>query len=401
MDTYRYRARTEQGDETAGVIEASSFDDAIELLLARNLREIQVFVLREGAADRDSTRPQAPVSLTAQEAGTLSQHVAQVSLAKLPLAAGLRAAAEETVEKRIATALLWIADQVEQGRTLEETLTESGRLLPPHVTGLIMAAARTGSLGEALFELVELQQKTFALRREIASGYVYPLVVVGLALSIIVSTGYYLTGMMRNMMDEFGLQLPMATRVLFWWSNTGIWVVGGFLLFVLILAVLYRQLGGPVRWRRLMSTVPLFGAIWHWTGVAQWCGLLSVLLRHHVPLPDALRWAGRGIRDAHVGHLSLRLADGVARGRALSQMMYTTHEMPSSIIPMIEWGEQTEELPDAFRVGQAMFEKRAKLRAMMLQAVIPPLLFLGIASMVIFVVVAFFLPLVDLISKLS
>ena len=317
------------------------------------------------------------------------------------MAAGLRAAAEEAGHARVATALTWIADQIEQGRTLEETLTQPGTPLPPHISGLILAAAETGSLGEALFEIVELQQKTYSLRREIVSGYIYPLAVVAFTVLIIVGPVYYVTGAMRTMFDEFELELPLMTRVLFWWRDTGIWLVGEFVLCLVALAVFYRLFGGPIRWRRMMSTLPLFGALWHWTGVAEWAGLLSVLLRHRVPLPEALRWAGRGTRDAYLGHLSLRMADGVARGRKLSQMMYAAHQMPVSIIPMVEWGEQSGAIDDSFRVGQELFEKRARTRAMMLQSVIPPLLFIWIGSVILFVVVTLFLPLVELVSQLS
>ncbi len=409
MDTYRYRARTEQGDETAGVIEASSLDDAIDRLLARGLREVQVYLLPprdapdtlKSSRTSDSIAAASPIVLNSKEAGELSQHVAHVSMSKVPLAAGLRAAAEETIDSHVATALLWIADQIEQGRTLEDTLTNSGRLLPPHIAGLIMAAAQTGSLGEALFELVELQQKTYSLRREIARGYIYPLTVIVLAVVIIVGTGYYVTGMMKVMMDDFGLSLPLGTRVLFSWNETGIWFAGGFVLSIVVLAALYQLLAGAARWCRLLAAVPLFGALWHWTGVAEWCGLLSVLLRHQVSLPDALRWAGRGTRDANVGQVSLRLADGVARGRSLSQMMYATPQLPASIIPMVRWGEKSGELSDSFRLGQEMFAKRARLRAAVLQSVIPPILFVGIGGVVLCAVIAMFAPLIDLISKLS
>ena len=63
-------------------------------------------------------------------------------------------------------------------------------------------------------------------------------------------------------------------------------------LAVVVLAILFRLLVGRARWQRLMSTVPLFGALWQSTGVAEWSGLLSVLLRHEIPLPNALRLAG-------------------------------------------------------------------------------------------------------------
>jgi type II secretory pathway component PulF len=71
------------------------------------------------------------------------------------------------------------------------------------------------------------------------------------------------------------------------------------------------------------------------------------------------------------------------------------------MIPMIEWGEAVRGLPDAFRVSQEMLEQRAKSRAGLLNFLFPPLLFVGIGAVVLFAISALFLPLVDLISKLS
>ena len=120
------------------------------------------------------------MSLSASDASELASHVAQVSAARVPLAAGLRAAAEETASRRVSLALRWIADQVDQGRSLEDTLTHSGRLLPTYISGLILAAARTGTLGEALFELVEQQQSMRVRAEQHQAGILVFAVCVGI-----------------------------------------------------------------------------------------------------------------------------------------------------------------------------------------------------------------------------
>ncbi len=404
MQTYRYKALTADSVETAGVIDGTDFDDAIQRLLALGLREIQVFRLPQDAeqdADIMYEAEVVPVSLDEDEALTFSQQVAQVSLAEIPLSAGLRAAAEESSSPRIARALVWVAERVDQGQPLEEALTSSGRLLPAYFSGLILASARTGSLGGALFELVELQHKDSSLRREIMGIYVYPLIVISLCVAVSVGLGYYVAGMMQSFVEEFGLSLPFVTREFFWWRNTGFWILLVAALAIGLLALLFRVLGGAARWRRLMSTVPLFGSLWHWMGVSQWAGLMAILLRHRVPLPEALRWAGRGSSDPFVGQLSRRMADGVARGRTLGQMMYAVGYLPVSLIPVIDWGEKSGAAADAFRTGQEMLAERARRRATLLQSVIPPLLFLLVGSVLQFVLIAMFLPMINLISHLS
>ena len=290
---------------------------------------------------------------------------------------------------------------MDRGRSLEETLTDSGKLLPTHISGLILAASRTGQLGEALFSLVELQQSTTRLRQELIRGLLYPFVVLFLACGILLFVMYLLTGMLKTLFLEFGMQLPMSARLLIWWRDQGIWLVGCFVVAVIVLAFVIRILGGGRRWCRLMGTMPLFGPLWHWASVAEWSGLLSVLLRNNVPLPDALRWAGRGTRDVQVGYLSMRLADGVARGRSLSQMLLATGEIPGGMVPLLEWGERTGNLAESFHEGQEMLSQCARMRSMLLQTVVPPVLYIFIGCMALFVVVGELAPMVSLITCLS
>ncbi len=414
MAKYRYTAKTVWGEETAGVIDAASVEEALDALLDRELRDVQVTRLRDDLEGvermpRVPTDPvivateveQPPVVLSGGEADELTRQVAQVCIAKVPLAAGLRAAADETDTRRVSRALRWIADQIDQGRSLEDTLLHSGKLLPAYVSGLILAASRTGTLGEALMDLVEQQQSVRSLRRDVLGGLLYPLVVVVLAVALLLVVIHFVIGPIGQMFDEFALTLPKATQLVFWWRDTGWRILGTAILGFLALVILYRLLAGRARWQRLISTMPLFGGLSQATAIAEWTGLLNVLLKHEVPLPDALRLAGHGMRNAYIGGVSLRLADGVARGRSLSQMMFSFRSLPSSLIPLLEWGEQSGTLSESFGVGREMFEKRAGMCAGLIQFIIPPLLFIWVGCTVSFVVAVTFLPLVNLISNLS
>ncbi len=82
-------------------------------------------------------------------------------------------------------------------------------------------------------------------------------------------------------------------------------------------------------------------------------------------------------------------------------MLFTTPQLPAALVPMVEWGEKTGNLPESFRVGQEMLSKRARMRALLLQSILPPILFICIGCAILFVVMGLFMPLIDLISKLS
>lgn len=339
--------------------------------------------------------------LNSNEAAQLGQRVALVAASGLPLAAGLRAAARESGPGRVAAALEGLADQVQQGRSLDEALSASSARLPGHVRGLLAAAGRSGDLGGALVELVEYQRVGRELTNSLWTSLAYPLLIVGLALTVFVLVVEFVAGSFEKMFDDFGLALPAATQLLMWCYRNGTPVLLGTAVVGLLAAVAIRLGTTRASRLRLCKALPLLGPMWRWAGWAEWSGLLSVLVRRQVPLAEALRLAADGVSDADMGQLSLQLADGAGRGQSLSQLAAVTRRLPSSLVPLLRWGEQTGVLADALAAGRAMFESRLRTRAWLLQSILPPIVFAVVGSCFLFVVGALFLPLVSLIQALS
>jgi type II secretory pathway component PulF len=390
MINYRYTAKNEQGELVSGTIDATGPDVAREHLERQGLQVLAV-----------EPTSKSPGRLSSQEAEDFAQQVARVSSSQVPLAAGLRAAAAESGSRRTARALRWIAGQLDQGRTLEYVLTESKNMLPHYIAGLTLAAARTHSIGDALVELVDQQRTARQLRRGVAAAFSYPMVVVALTMAVVGFVFVFVTGPLKEMMEEFEMQLPILTQVLFWWRDTGVYVLVGCMSAITAALALYRLVAGKARYLRMLATVPLFGPLFHWSGVAEWLGLMSILTRHEIPLPEALRLAGGGVRDANVAEVSLQLAEGVSRGRNLPQLLVDSRRLPVSLAPLLRVGEKSGALSDSFAAARDIFQKRVRTRAVLVQSLVPPILFIAIGCVACFILYSQFAPLVSLISALS
>ena len=85
----------------------------------------------------------------------------------------------------------------------------------------------------------------------------------------------------------------------------------------------------------------------------------------------------------------------------MSLAMSAEPQFPSSIVPLIRWGEDNGMLPEAFSAGREMLEQRTHMRAMLLQSILPPILFVMIGCSVLFVVGALFVPFGSMIQGLS
>ena len=336
-----------------------------------------------------------------EEVGYMAETVADLSAEGLLLADGLRAAAKEAPTRRMANELRRIARQLEEGQSLETVLNSPQAGYPRHMQGLIRAALKSNQLAEVFGEMADHQRTVHELWRSVHSALAYPAILLAFAAMIGLWMDVFVIAEFAQMFLDFELSLPPATIAVIQLHRAGIWWLFLPMLGVLIAMVLFRLLGGATRWRRMLTTIPLIGPLWHWTGVCELARLLAVLLEQGTPLPEALRLAADGIHDVNMRQISLWLADGTERGQSLSALLDSTYRLPATLRPIVRWGERTGELGEAFRVAGAMYAKRVQMRADLVREAIPPLVYVALAITVGFVAIALLLPLVSMIQGLA
>ena len=82
-------------------------------------------------------------------------------------------------------------------------------------------------------------------------------------------------------------------------------------------------------------------------------------------------------------------------------MMASGHEWPACLVPLVRWGEETGTLAEALDAGREMLEERVRMRSLLLQMALPPVLFIAIGCLVLFAVGAMFMPMINLVQALS
>jgi type II secretory pathway component PulF len=338
--------------------------------------------------------------LTAATAALLVERAAQVATSQTPLAAGLRAAAQETDSPRLAGALGRLAAALERGQSLDDFLAQSRRV-PPHLAGLLRAAQRTGELSTTLTQWIENRRAARLQWRRVISELAYPSLSILLACAVFMLFALLVVPPFHIMFEEFGLKLPANTQAVLWLCDAGARILGAVLLAGAAGLLAVRLIGGPVGWSILVTNLPLIGVAWHWAGVAEMLRCLSLLVEERIPLPEALRLTADGILDGHVADQCRRLATRVENGASLTMSLVHLRSLPLSIVPLVYWGERSATLAEALRAAAAMLEDRLKLRTGMLMQVIPPVMLVIVGGMAIAMVIALFSPLISLVQGLT
>lgn len=359
------------------------------------------------SSDSSSPEPRSqnagkPQKLSAAEASQFATAIADLANLGLPLASGLRALANESRGTTLASALNSLAAQIEAGVPLEEALQKLGVQFPEHIRGLIAVGMRTGNLGETLTDFAERQREMRVVHRQIWQVLLYPLFLFLFSLPILGFLLFVLVPQMRETL-WFGdmMYLPSVTQFLLQIVDQGpkvALIVLGVSSAVCITGLL---VGGTRFWDALMRSFPLWGPTFTWSRVANFSQVLGTLLKHHIPLPEALRYTSEAVPGLGLRKESRLLADAVDRGGLLSSAVEKTQQFPALLPAFIEWGERSDSVPEALDAAGEYAGQQVDIHAERIRLVVPVMIFTGVAFLVGMIVAAILLPLFSGIKSLT
>jgi len=390
MPDYKYQGADAEGRPVQGSIQAVS----------RSRAEAQL--QQQGIVVESLTG--APASggdaLSQREAEDLAGAVATLSGGGMALAPGLRAASLETQSPRLARALTEMALRLEGGASLDDVMLQQSTRMPEHIRMLVVAASRSGRLAEVLADLIDHHRDLRMVWRSVRAAMAYPLMVVVMSLALLVVVHFFVATPFIEVYESFEIELPPSTQSMKWWTTRGVYVAAAFTAIAMVVLLLVRLFGGAARWSRMLCTVPLVGSMFHLSASAEFTHLLSILLEHGMPLPEALRLTASGMQNANLAEASAAFAVSTQKGATLSQLLRSSQRAPASLTPLVAWGERAGDLPGALETACQMFKQRVKLRAALLRSILPPAMFLMVGALLMVLAVSLAAPAIHLITAL-
>jgi type II secretory pathway component PulF len=328
------------------------------------------------------------------------EQLATAASAGLGLGEVLRAVAEESDSRHLARQLRRLATAIDQGQPLESAVTTALPGMPADVRGLLVAAQRTGDLPSTLVQWIDERRAASAFWRDTLITLTYPMLAALAAFGIFLFCSWFVVPTMQRMLSEFGMKLPQNTRAIFWFSDHGATLVCAAVIASLAIAVGIRLIGGAAAWSRTVSSVPVFGDLWHWSGVTEMLRGLRLLLEHRIPLPEALDLTAQSVRDRYVGNTCSQLASRVRDGQSLGVALESS-SLPRSIMPLLRAGEQQGSLPESLDLATRLLEARLRSMSQIVATIAPPVIFVLVAVLIGGMYIGLMMPLVSLMQGLS
>jgi type II secretory pathway component PulF len=273
--------------------------------------------------------------ITLEQLAALSDEIAALSRAGVPLDRGLRELARD-MPGRLGQLAEAIGKRLSEGRSLDGVVEELGAALPPAYRAVIAAGLRAGHLPAAMEGIAHTARRIAQLRNSIYLSLIYPLIVLLLTWILGVFVLTKLGPVLSRMLVEFDVVGPWIVDAYDWLARHVGWF--GPLLPVLFAVWLAWSWYRAERIAAGLELHPLlaFGAIGtlarmqRASRIASLADLLALQIGNAVPLPQAVELASAAVGSSPLAASGKTLAEQLRRGEPI-------RHAPDGFPPLLAW----------------------------------------------------------------
>ncbi len=388
MNRFTYTASTSNGDLVAGEISAETIAHAAHELESQGLtiRAIETIPLERIRAD--------------EELAEFHRHLDDLLSSKSRWLPALTAMTNELPAGGVKTEMQRLVQRISIEMTTAEFLAsrDANSLLP-----LLAAGLHSDANAHCIHDWLDSVSQQIERRVRRRQALIYPLVLLGLAFSVLALFAIFLVPVFKAMFTEFGLTLPAPTTLAIALSDQLIIHYKRTLIALLcsglgVYAFVYV-------WRRYALTNRIFGRLVSGTSanlsaMSAFTSMLAELLSFKAPLPVALRIAGQSCQHRYFEDASLRLATEFS-GQLATGYSSAARKMPPLVLHALQCGENSRPNIRLLRELSRVYSERLSARLNLVADVFPVLVTFCIGLAVGFIVIALFMPLVSLVTALS
>ncbi len=399
MGAFAYQALDAEGRTQTGVLQADTARAARALLRDKGLSPLEISVATD--ANQGNVIPGlGRRGLSATQLVVLTQQLATLIRAGLPIDEALAALADEASDRRLRAIVAALRSRVMEGQTLAASMAEFPQSFPEIVCATVQAGEQGGALDDALDRLADYAETRDNLNRELISAFAYPILLLLVAFAVV---GGLMTSVVPRVVDVFsnlGGQLPWLTRVLIAISGF-VSQYGWLLLMAIVISVVAWRLvlRNPEMRRRVDAfwlRLPLLGRVLRAAETARVTRTLAVLTGAGVPVLESLRLAAQTLKRLPLQQAMRRAAQRVREGTAIARALGETQSFPSVALRLIASGERSGRLAEMFEAAAVQQSREVKSALDLLRAILAPLIILFVGALVLAIVLAILLPIFEL-----
>jgi len=405
MATFAFTGRSRSGETVSG----ERIGDTMDAVVAALRREqIQVTKIQPAQAKASAGGAVKKLKARGVPAKNLAVFVRQFSVmidAGLPLVQCLDILGNQEEHKYFAQVILQTRTDVEGGMSLAEAMKRHPKCFDSLFCNMIAAGEAGGILDTILKRLATYIEKAVKLKAQVKSAMIYPVAVIVIACVVIGVILWKVIPTFAALFAGLGAELPLPTRIVIALSDNLIRFMPVVIIAFFAAGWAFRTYYATEKGRRVIDGIalklPIMGPILRKIAVARFCRTLSTLMASGVPILDGLDITAKTSGNAIIEDAIMATRKSIERGETIAAPLKETGVFPGMVVQMIGVGEATGALDTMLGKIADFYEEEVDVAVEGLLTLLEPLMIAFLGGAVGGIVIAMYMPIFDLISKLT
>ncbi|MCA9407048.1 MAG: type II secretion system F family protein, partial [Candidatus Omnitrophica bacterium] len=398
----KYTAKNFESKTVAGKISADSKASVIEELRKRKLTIVAIDEIKENVAKKKSSFTSKKVK--PEEIVIFSRQLSTMVDAGIPILQGINALQEQTVHPGFKKTLATVEADIQHGSSLSGAFARHPQIFDNLFVSMVKVGETGGVLSAVLDRVSTYMEKTLRLQRKVKAALIYPSVVVSMAIIITIILLIKVVPTFAGIYDSLGAELPGMTQVLITLSNILkkylIFVVAGVILIAFLIRQWHKTPKGAVIIDGNLLKMPIFGELLRKVAISRFSRTLATLIQSGVPILESLDIVMKTIGNRVLELVIEEVKTNVREGESIASPLEKSGVFPAMVTRMIAIGEKSGQMEKMLLKISEFYDDQVDAAVEGLMSIIEPLI-IGILGVVIgFIVIALFLPILNIMSIL-
>ena len=334
--------------------------------------------------------------------------------AGLPLLRSMQILEQQQKPGKMKKILGAVCEDVEGGSTLSESFAKHPKAFDRLYCKMVAAGEIGGVLDVILQRLADFMEKGQRLKRRIKGAMIYPTCVISIAVAIVTGIMYFVIPKFVSIFADFDVKLPALTLFLIstsnWIAGTSskdqavpgvVWVMVSPFLFIIVYKLVRKTEFGRAFFDVVFVKMPGVGNLVRKTTIARFTRTLGTLISAGVPILEAVlitrdtcgNWLyERALNSVH---------DSIRDGESFAVPLRASKVVDSLVVNMIDVGEETGDMDVMLTKIADNYDEEVDVAVGSLLSLLEPFMVIVLGGIIGTIVLALFLPLVEMIEKVG
>jgi len=326
--------------------------------------------------------------------------------AGVPVLSSLEEIREDLKNPRLKKAVNFMCTDIENGLTLADAMDSQPHIFSTVILHMLRIGEETGNLDMMLKKGSEHIRHIHEIISGTKRALMYPAILLTVVSGATIFWFWYVVPKIVTLFQDFGIVLPLPTRILIAISNAfqeyGLYVLIGIIL-VILLSITGRKISYNIRLYqdKLILKTPILSGIVETALIARICEYLGMMLAAGLSIMRTMDIIIDSMGNLVLKNKLKQSRESIKSGQTLSASFRQTEAMHPFAVRMIAVGEETGRIEEQTAYVADLYREKISALVQNLSKILEPVL-LGVLGIIFaMIVMGLLLPVYDLITNLG